>query len=377
MRSHTPSKLCESVRGHVTQDGEEARDRGVPKIFYQLSRDVLRRPLHELLAPDFIVTGDALAVPLWSRPASEAAQNPSVAVPDAGRSTGTPERAVERPSGPFVYELEPGDTLQDVASKFGVDVYTLVNNNELGNADLVRAGTQITVLPVSGLKYTVEPGDTLEGIARTFKVDLGPIIDFNYLENSDLITVGKELILPGAAPLTPPPPPAPAPAAAPAARTAPPAQSVTRSAAAAQPVTRNLPVPAPARQAAPVAPSSASGSIVSIAMQYNGSRYVWGGTTPAGFDCSGYIYYVLNQAGKGISRGLWGQYNAGPHPGRGELQPGDLVFFQNTYMPGLSHNGIYIGNGQFIHASDERSGVRVSSLSEPYWASRWFGAARV
>ena len=53
------------------------------------------------------------------------------------------------------------------------------------------------------------------------------------------------------------------------------------------------------------------------------------------------------------------------------------MFFQNTYMPGLSHNGIYIGNGQFVHASDERSGVKVSSLSESYWASRWFGATRV
>ena len=53
------------------------------------------------------------------------------------------------------------------------------------------------------------------------------------------------------------------------------------------------------------------------------------------------------------------------------------MFFQNTYMAGLSHNGIYIGNGQFIHASDPSSGVKVSSLSEAYWASRWFGATRV
>ena len=74
---------------------------------------------------------------------------------------------------------------------------------------------------------------------------------------------------------------------------------------------------------------------------------------------------------------MWGQYGAGPHPSRSELRPGDIVFFENTYMPGLSHNGIYIGGGQFINAVDERSGVRVANLSDPYWASRWFGATRV
>jgi cell wall-associated NlpC family hydrolase len=112
-------------------------------------------------------------------------------------------------------------------------------------------------------------------------------------------------------------------------------------------------------------------------MGYKGSRYVFGGTTPAGFDCSGFVYYVVNRAGTGISRGMWGQYGAGAHPSRGDLQPGDIVFFQNTYMAGLSHNGIYIGGGQFIHASDERTGVTISNLSDSYWASRWFGATRV
>lgn len=375
---------------------------------------------------DLIVVGDALAVPLWSRPARDNGQASGAGTKATTASAADAlERAIERPSAPFVYELEPGDTLQDVAWKFGVDVYTLVNNNELANADLVRAGTQLTVLPVSGLMYTVEPGDTLESIARTYKVDLGPIIDFNYLEDADFIAVGKDLILPGAAPL-PPPAPAPslpttytvlagdtvggiarsfgvtaddivsangmrtadrisvgqslriAPGAAGIARPAPAVAPPARSAPAAQTVTRNLPVPAQApAQQAPVAPSSASGSIVNIAMQFRGYRYVFGGTTPAGFDCSGFVYYVLNRAGKPISRGMWGQYGAGAHPGRGSLQPGDIVFFQNTYMAGLSHNGIYIGNGQFIHASDPSSGVKISSLSESYWASRWFGATRV
>src|SRR5207302_9147820 len=69
-----------------------------------------------------------------------------------------------------------------------------------------------------------------------------------------------------------------------------------------QTVTRNLPVPGASSSAVAVRPSSSGGSITSIAMDYKGSRYVWGGTTPSGFDCSGYVYYVVNKSGTGISR---------------------------------------------------------------------------
>ena len=82
-------------------------------------------------------------------------------------------------------------------------------------------------------------------------------------------------------------------------------------------------------------------------------------------------------SGKEVSRGLWGQMNAGPRVPRDQLQAGDSVFFANTYMPGLSHAGIYIGGGRFIHASDERTGVTVSSRSDSYWGPRFIGAARI
>jgi cell wall-associated NlpC family hydrolase len=66
----------------------------------------------------------------------------------------------------------------------------------------------------------------------------------------------------------------------------------------------------------------------------------------------------------------------GSHVRRNGLQPGDLVFFKNTYQHGLSHTGIYIGDGQFIHAENESTGVRISDLDSDYYSSRWYGAAR-
>jgi cell wall-associated NlpC family hydrolase len=117
--------------------------------------------------------------------------------------------------------------------------------------------------------------------------------------------------------------------------------------------------------------------IAGAGLKLLGSPYVWGGSSPTGFDCSGFVWYVARQTGKPLTRGMFGQYNSGSHPSRDALQPGDLVFFQNTFAPGLSHNGVYIGKGQFVHAADESAGVTISSLSTPYWSSHWFGATRL
>ena len=129
---------------------------------------------------------------------------------------------------------------------------------------------------------------------------------------------------------------------------------------------------------APVAISGGGGGgIVANAMRYLGSRYVFGGTSPAGFDCSGFVWYVHKISGIDVSRGLWGQLNGGARVPLGSLQPGDTVFFANTYMAGLSHAGIYVGGGQFIHAVDESQGVAISSLNSGYWASHYVGASRI
>ena len=110
------------------------------------------------------------------------------------------------------------------------------------------------------------------------------------------------------------------------------------------------------------------------ALRFLGTPYVFGGTSRSGFDCSGYVQHVFAMLGLSIPRTADAQYYAGSRI-RGGMKPGDLVFFQ-TYEPGPSHVGIYLGGGKFVHASSSH-GVMVSKLSDSYWSVRYLGAKRV
>ena len=123
---------------------------------------------------------------------------------------------------------------------------------------------------------------------------------------------------------------------------------------------------------------SVSGSqIVKTAKKYLGTPYKWGGTTPSGFDCSGFVYYVLHSNGIKASRTIATMYKQGTPVKKSELQPGDIVFFQGTYKSGLSHVGIYVGDGKFIHSPHSGEVVSYANLYSDYYVKHYYGACRM
>ena len=138
-------------------------------------------------------------------------------------------------------------------------------------------------------------------------------------------------------------------------------------------VSTGTPVPSSAASAVPVSGSQ----ILAEAQKYLGCPYAAGGTSPAGFDCSGFVYYVLKQVGLSPYRTPASQYTQGISVEKSALKAGDIVFFSSNSGRSITHVGIYSGNGQFIHAPNSRSTVSYSDLTSGYWANTYYGARRI
>lgn len=139
-------------------------------------------------------------VPSWPAvptPAAPEQTIPAAPVP-AGEEAEAPVPPPTPVPEPFTYEVEEGDTLAGIAARFGVDVETLVENNDLADPDVVPVGTRLVILPVPGLLYHVTAGDTLSAISERFGIDPAEVLRHNRLESADHIVVGQQLVLPGA-----------------------------------------------------------------------------------------------------------------------------------------------------------------------------------
>ncbi|GAA0606281.1 hypothetical protein GCM10009001_24390 [Virgibacillus siamensis] len=266
-------------------------------------------------------------------------------------------------SSKSTYTVKSGDTLSGIASRHNISLSDLMDWNNL-DSWLIHPGDKLAVSKGAGSSsnsgssagsgsssgepstgsatvYTVKSGDTLSEIGAQHNVSVRELKRWNDLSSS-LIYVGQKLNIGSSG------------------NGGSDAGSGSNAGSSGN------------------SGSSSGGSavdtdynvneLVSTAKNQLGVGYAWGGTTPSGFDCSGYIYYVYNKAGKNLSRlSTEGYFNRSFYVNKPQV--GDLVFFENTYKSGISHMGIYLGNNRFINASSD--GVEIANLDNPYWSKHF------
>jgi cell wall-associated NlpC family hydrolase len=256
------------------------------------------------------------------------------------------------------YTVQSGDSLWSIANRLGVSVGALKQTNNL-QSNLIFPSQVLVVPGVGGTaqivtdrpdgepvvgesagrpvespvatSYTVVAGDTLWSIARRTGVSVAVLKRVNNVE-LDFLAIGQVLTIPD--------------------------RGMVNAAS------------APSR----------SGDRVRTILDYGrtllGHPYRWAGSSPGGFDCSGFVTHVFGRHGISLPRTSQAQFNVGTPISRSELQPGDLVFF-TTYQAGASHVGIYYGNGRFMHASSAGGSVIWTDLGSQYYSSRFLGGRRV
>lgn len=296
------------------------------------------------------------------------------------------------------YKVVSGDSLWAISKKYGTTVDAIRNANNL-TSDRLFVG-QSLVIPASGsaqaqaeaqpIKYTVKAGETLYSIARQFNITVNAIKQQNQL-STDVIRIGQVLTLSGSNASVSPP----------AATTIDssvstlqkqlqvlgyytvPAMAGTLDSATTEAIKSfqsdySLPVTGTGDAATKTAIEHAlvKKALVQDTNNYIGVPYRWGGVTPQGFDCSGFVYFMFNKHGVDMGRATSGSlFTKGAAIDRNKLQPGDLVFF-GVNTPGVvSHVGFYVGENKFVSATSS-NGIQVVSLDSTYWSKYYMGAKR-
>ena len=287
----------------------------------------------------------------------------------------------------ITYTVQPGDSLYLIARKHGLRLPDLLKVNNLRNPHALQVGDQIKI-PVKGTataQRMAQPAVPASGWAEINKdrinIRTAPSTDARRITLVDRWTKVRVLGRQGdwscirlqngaigwvlSKYLSPTKPPQTR-------------QVATRSSSR-KPATRTARASAsrktlPARQSSVV--SESHPAPVRRALGYLGARYRYGGSGSRGFDCSGFTAYIYRQHGISLPHNSAAQYRVGKPVSRSELRPGDLVFFR-TRGRRISHVGIYIGDGKFVHASSARGRVRIDTLNSGYYHQRYVGARRI
>lgn len=252
------------------------------------------------------------------------------------------------------HKVQSGESLWAISQQYHVSVSTIEQTNHLHTTTIhigqvlqipsntstsTPGGTHATSRAVTKTAVvTVKQGDSIWSISRRYGVSTTSILKLNGLSSSSLLHIGDKV-------------------------------KVEVSAA-----TKLSGRSESAVGGSNLADAVVGQQIVNYAKQFVGVPYQWGGESASGFDCSGYVQFVLGHFGIQVGRSSYSQYQDGSSVSESNLEVGDLVFF-STDGSGASHVGIYIGGGQFINAEDR--GVRVDALSSSYWARAYVGGRHV
>ncbi|HYE79555.1 MAG TPA: LysM peptidoglycan-binding domain-containing protein [bacterium] len=327
--------------------------------------------LAELLAANSITTQHMLQVGMKLKiPVDEPAADGAV-----------PDPNVEAVS----HVLKPGESLWTVAKKYGIKVNDLATYNRVGTGQVLQPGFVLEVppagvaapkdvadgidpnAPIGGsvlslsagaplaagslgddtdITHVVQAGDTVSHLAVKYRTTRQAIFEANRLANRDTLAPGRQLVIPRG--------------------------SLDRDRAKIANVEANRNT-----RALPSRDTSIQQRVVKYALQFQGTPYKWAGTDlRRGVDCSGFVLAVYKNFGKNLPHSSKAMAGVGQRVRREELQPGDIILFHTT-RSGISHAGLYLGGGKFIHASTNQRKVRIDSLSDAYYNRAYVTARRV